>query len=533
MANEFLVKNGLVTKGDIDLNGNRLISSVGGVKIADITLPSGAGSAGQTLISDGAGNLSWGAGSAGALNDLSDVNTAGAVNGSVLKFNGSSWVAGSDLTGTGTVTSVGLSSTTAAITVSGSPVTTSGTLSVTFDPTAVVITDLSGNLPVGRVTGLGSLATLSPTGTASASTFLRGDGQWAAVTAGSVDWNDVTGKPTTLSGYGITDGQPLDADLTAIAGLSGSGILRRSGANTWVLDSSSYLTGNQSISITGDATGTGSTAITLTLADTGVVAGTYPKVTVDAKGRVTGGASLTNGDVPALAAPSTGYLRWTGSAFVWDTPTVSLPNVGTAGTYAKVTTDAQGRVTSGVSQISVTDISASGTASASTFLRGDGQWATPAGGGGSSTFTDLTDVPDTYVANALPVVNGAGDGMAFATLANLGIIHHYQVIVTMGANNPNPDTSTWTLPPGWTATVVNTDDIVFTHNLGVRPLFMYAAGLNAAGTQRTVKPMTATGLGMNYNPADLNSFTVLNITISNVGGATTQPAYLDLFMING
>lgn len=33
-------------------------------------------------------------------------------------------------------------------------------------------------------------------------------------------FSSLTGKPTTLSGYGITDAQPLDSDLTAIAGLS-------------------------------------------------------------------------------------------------------------------------------------------------------------------------------------------------------------------------------------------------------------------------------------------------------------------------
>ena len=35
------------------------------------------------------------------------------------------------------------------------------------------------------------------------------------------------------------------------------------------------------------------------LAATGVLAGTYPKVTVDAKGRVTGGTTLVSGDLPA------------------------------------------------------------------------------------------------------------------------------------------------------------------------------------------------------------------------------------------
>jgi hypothetical protein len=33
-------------------------------------------------------------------------------------------------------------------------------------------------------------------------------------------WADITGKPTTLSGFGITDAQPLDSDLTAIAALT-------------------------------------------------------------------------------------------------------------------------------------------------------------------------------------------------------------------------------------------------------------------------------------------------------------------------
>lgn len=57
----------------------------------------------------------------------------------------------------------------------------------------------------------------------------------------SVSWADVTSKPTTLSGYGITDAQPQDADLTAIAGLTGNGYLRKVGGN-WQMDTSTYLT---------------------------------------------------------------------------------------------------------------------------------------------------------------------------------------------------------------------------------------------------------------------------------------------------
>lgn len=88
--------------------------------------------------------------------------------------------------------------------------------------------------------------------------------------------------------------QPLDADLTAIGGLTGtSGFLKKTAANTWSLDTNTYLTGNQSITIGGDASGSGTTSITLTLANSGVTAGTYNNVTVDAKGRVTSGSNVS------------------------------------------------------------------------------------------------------------------------------------------------------------------------------------------------------------------------------------------------
>ena len=72
-------------------------------------------------------------------------------------------------------------------------------------------------------------------------------------------------------------------------------------ASTAYVKSQNYLTGNQSISVSGDATGSGTTAITLTLASVGT-AGTYTKVTTDAKGRVTSGTTLSDTDIPTLAA---------------------------------------------------------------------------------------------------------------------------------------------------------------------------------------------------------------------------------------
>ncbi|MFJ5239550.1 gp53-like domain-containing protein [Pseudomonas neuropathica] len=54
----------------------------------------------------------------------------------------------------------------------------------------------------------------------------------------------------------------------------------------------------------GDFDGSADTEITLTLVDSGVSAGTYPKITVNAKGLVVGGASLVASDLPeGITAP--------------------------------------------------------------------------------------------------------------------------------------------------------------------------------------------------------------------------------------
>ena len=72
-------------------------------------------------------------------------------------------------------------------------------------------------------------------------------------------------------------------------------------ATTAFVKAQNYLTGNQSITYTGDATGSGTTSVTLTLASVGT-AGTYTKVTTDAKGRVTAGTTLSASDIPTLTA---------------------------------------------------------------------------------------------------------------------------------------------------------------------------------------------------------------------------------------
>lgn len=128
-------------------------------------------------------------------------------------------------------------------------------------------------------------------------------------------------RESALSNYILTSAigttvQGYDADLQAIGALAGtSGLLRKTAANTWSLDTSTFLTGNQSITLSGDASGSGTTAITVTLANSGVSAGTYTKVTVDTKGRVTSATTLASADLPTYTGTLTSSQITTGLGF--------------------------------------------------------------------------------------------------------------------------------------------------------------------------------------------------------------------------
>lgn len=239
--------------------------------------------------------------------------------------------------GSGTVTSVAVSGANG-IGISGSPITTSGTIALSLGaitPTTVngnTITTGTGTLTLGSVTlnagaggTLGSNAftstayvptsrtlTIGPTtsdltanrtflssvtddaqtkaaivpntapsagqllagnagGTAYAPVTLSGSGATATLSSAGV--LTLSAIPNaTLSNSAITIAGTLTSlggsiTLDTISGVSSNGFLKRTSANTWTNDSSTYLTGNQTITLSSDVTGSGTTSITTTLAN--------------------------------------------------------------------------------------------------------------------------------------------------------------------------------------------------------------------------------------------------------------------------
>jgi hypothetical protein len=143
----------------------------------------------------------------------------------------------------------------------------------------------------------------------------------------------VTGtNPITTSG---TITLSLNAELAGLAGLSTNGFVQRTGVGTYIstaltssqvttavpdvssfFNDAGYLTGNQNITVTGDVSGHGTNAITLTLALSGVAAGTYgtttsiPQLVINTKGLITHAANLAiptfTGSTPGLVPTSPG-----------------------------------------------------------------------------------------------------------------------------------------------------------------------------------------------------------------------------------
>lgn len=173
---------------------------------------------GDQIVIDGTPGGGGGGGGATTLAGLDDTNISNPQAGQMLSWNGTKWV--NTNAPTGSITSVSLAA--------GA---SNGTLHLVVNGTAqsdVAVTGLKA------LAYKDSLAFSEITGTASASQIP------------TLAISKISGLQTALDGK-----QPLDADLTAIAGLSGtSGFLKKTAANTWSLDTNTYLTGITSAMVT-------------------------------------------------------------------------------------------------------------------------------------------------------------------------------------------------------------------------------------------------------------------------------------------
>ena len=171
---------------------------------------------------------------------------------------------------------------------------------------------------------------------------------------------------TTLTGILIGNGTSAFTGVTGTA----SQLLRRNSANTgYEFFTPTYLTSNQTITLSGDVTGSGATSISTTIAN----------------------SAVTLGKMANLAANS-----------------IIGNNTGSAATPIALTTAQTTAMLDLFSNTLKGLVPASGGGTTN-FLRADGTWAAPAGGGGGTTYTfstGLTNSSGTVTANLSTGVSG-------------------------------------------------------------------------------------------------------------------------------
>jgi phage-related tail fiber protein len=301
----------------------------GPLQINNASLVSGSASA-ATLFYTGASSLyglTMKSTTAGATTAINFFNSAGTNVGSIahndatLTFNGNatsaSAIAWSGVTGKPTTLS-GYGITDAALIASptftgvpAAPTASAGTNTTQIATTAFVSAAVA-NLISSAPTALDTLNELAAAlgDDANFSTTVTNSLSLKAPIA-SPTFTGVPAAPTASNGTNTTQIATTAFVAAAVAAGTGGNV-----ASATVLQTA------RTIALTGDVTYTsgafnGSANVTgvATLANSGVTAGTYPKVTVDAKGRVTAGSALASGDLPTYTGTLSSSQITTGLGF--------------------------------------------------------------------------------------------------------------------------------------------------------------------------------------------------------------------------
>ena len=209
------------------------------------------------------------------------------------------------------------------------------------------------------------------------------------------------GTSATYTLSGTKTGTSTTTDLTTYTVPANSGMALTAGTNTIAFDATSYslastdsVVGNNSVPVNLTGTGGGDSGVdTVTIVGTGTVqvSSATNTITIDGSGGGGGVTSFTN----------------TNGTFV---------------SAATANSAATGPVTTGV-----IDLSATGTPSASNFLRGDNTWATPPSGSGTVTSVGSGDsntilIGGTAADPTVAAITAAGVGTGLLNLATGGQI---------------------------------------------------------------------------------------------------------------
>jgi hypothetical protein len=295
-------------------------------------------------------------------------------NGQVLKYDQATnqWVASNDVmggeSGGGTVASIGAGSG-----LLGGPITSSGTLSVNTGTGAnqIVQLDSSGKLPAldgSQLTGLDasqvSSGTLSSERLPSSVVKLNQENLGNLTLAGGVTM-DSTYSP--VEPQDAATKKYVDQQVGAFTGYSDASARLAMGAASATPGVLSYnsSTGVMSLSsvvtqVTGSASGgisvTAGSAPEVSLTPTGVMAGTYPVVTVDEYGRVTQGSpTLSAASIPQGSIDSSKLVSGDYSSKI-AVGTYSISILGNAGTTTSLTGAFSGDVTGTQSNLTVNSL---------------------------------------------------------------------------------------------------------------------------------------------------------------------------------
>ena len=180
---------------------------------------------------------------------------------------------------------------------------------------------------------------------------------YGRITAGS--------NPNTIAGYGITDAQPLNANLTSVSGVTTAGIIVRDSTDSFV--TKSVIASGIGLTVTNGDGATSGNIVVVSNATSDANANTL--VSRDSSGNfsaniITG--ALNGNASTATALQNVRQFSMTGDATA---PAVNFDGTGnvalvstladsgiTAGTYTKTTFDAKGRATAGQNPTEIADL---------------------------------------------------------------------------------------------------------------------------------------------------------------------------------